>query len=311
MEGRSLIAPATLAELPDPAPIGGPRETIPSVDWWVTSRCNLACDYCYGPVPGNDPVDLRVPILKAIARSSAQAVTFCGGEPLLVRLIDQYANALRRLGKHTVLNTNGEILRRRYGQGFKLSAFSMVGISIEGSTPEVHRAMGDQRADLDEVMKAIRLVAKEPGVQLKLATVVSQVNRDDLSALAGVVRDLGPDVWRLYQYSRRGNQNIGQFRHPVTEDEFEILVKEATSLAAPVLTAPSTEAETEGCLIVDPSGNVLLPIRDRYVLRGNCLQEPLDQIWADTVAQPTITRNKRWLSVLDQPPARRTPRRPK
>jgi MoaA/NifB/PqqE/SkfB family radical SAM enzyme len=301
-----LIAPATLAELPDPAPIGGPRETIPSVDWWITSRCNLACDFCYGPVPSDDPVYLRAPILKAIARSSTQVVTFCGGEPLLVRPIDQYAETLTQLGKRTVLNTNGELLPRRYGRGLKLAAFSMVGISIEGSTPEVHREMRGERADLDEVMEAVRLVAKEPAVRLKLATVVSRVNRDDLPALARVVRDLGPDVWRLYQYSRRGNQNIGQFRHRLTEDEFEVLVREAASLAAPVVTAPSTEAETEGCLIVDPSGNVLLPIGNDYRRRGNCLEEPLDRIWARTLARPTIISNKRWLSVLGQPIASST-----
>jgi len=34
----------------------GPKAEIPSVDWWTTSHCNLACDFCYGPVPGKDPV---------------------------------------------------------------------------------------------------------------------------------------------------------------------------------------------------------------------------------------------------------------
>ena len=136
------------------------------------------------------------------------------------------------------------------------------------------------------------------------------MNRDDLPTLARVVRDLGPDVWRLYQYSGRGDQNIGQFRHWLSEDEFNTLVEKAASLAMPVWTAPSTEAETSGCLIVDPFGNVLMPSRDHYARRGNCLEEPLDQIWANSPAKPTIYRNKRWLSVLDQPPLR-TPRHPK
>ena len=99
-------------------------------------------------------------------------------------------------------------------------------------------------------MAAARLVAKEPGVSLKLATVVSRVNRDNLPELARTVRDLVPEVWRLYQYSSRGDQNTGQQRHSLTDDEFQHLVKEAAILAAPVPTAPSAEAETEGCLIV-------------------------------------------------------------
>ena len=279
------------------SPAGSDAE-IPSVDWWMTSHCNLACDFCYGPVPGKDPVERREGILEALAASSARVVTLCGGEPLLIRKIDQYAATLAQCGKFTVLNTNGQLLRARLEQGLRLAAFAMVGISIEGSTREVHRAMRGKNADLDAVIDAARLVAKEPDVSLKLATVVSGVNRDDLPALAGTVRALAPDIWRLYQYSSRGDQNVGQQRHWLPEDEFRRLVRTAMELAAPVPAAPSTEAETAGCLIVDPAGNVLQPVGADYVRRGNCLKESLDDIWTEIPAQSTIINNKRWLSVL-------------
>jgi MoaA/NifB/PqqE/SkfB family radical SAM enzyme len=276
----------------------GPEAKIPSVDWWTTSHCNLACDFCYGPVPGKDPVERRDSILEAIAASSARAVTFCGGEPLLLRKIGQYAAALRHRGKSPVLNTNGELLRRRLDQGLRLTDFALVGISLEGSTPEVHRAMRGEKADFSAVIEAARLVSREPAVSLKLATVVSRVNRENLPQLARTVRDLAPDVWRLYQYSSRGDQNTGQWRHSLSDDEFRHLAREVTGLAAPVRTAPSAESETEGCLIVDPAGNVLQPEGPGYVRRGNCLEEPLDRIWADSPARSAIINNKRWLSVL-------------
>jgi MoaA/NifB/PqqE/SkfB family radical SAM enzyme len=292
-----LNAAGTLAEAETPLSVR-PKAEIPSVDWWITSRCNLACDFCYGPVPGKDPVGRRPEILEALAASSARAVTFCGGEPLLVRKIDEYAAVLGQRGKSAVLNTNGELLRRRLDQGFELANFAVAGISIEGSTPEVHRAMRGEKADLDEVIEAARLVTREPGISLKLATVISGVNRDNLPALARTVCDLAPDVWRLYQYSRRGDQNTGQQRHWLDDGEFQRVAEEATRLAAPVRTAPSTETETEGCLIVDPAGNVLQPAGDRYVRHGNCLTEPLDRIWAEIPARTAIISNKRWLSVL-------------
>jgi MoaA/NifB/PqqE/SkfB family radical SAM enzyme len=297
-EGRSLNARGTSAEAAGAPPSAGPKAEIPSVDWWITSHCNLACDFCYGPVPGKDPVERRPEILQALMASSARVVTFCGGEPLLVRKIDEYAATLGRSGKSAVLNTNGQLLRKRLDQGFKLAGFAMVGISIDGSTPEIHRAMRGRKADLDEAVEAARLVAKEPDVSLKLATVISGVNREDLPELARTVRDLAPDIWRLYQYSSRGDQNFGQQRHALSDDEFGRLVSDAAQLSAPVPTAPSTEAETEGCLIVDPAGNVLQPVGARYFRRGNCLEEPLDRIWAEIPARSTIINNKRWLSVL-------------
>lgn len=293
-----MNAGGTLAEAAGIPPSSGPEAEIPSVDWWMTSHCNLACDFCYGPVPGKDPVERREAILEALAASSARVVTFCGGEPLLVRKIDQYAAALAQCGKSTVLNTNGQLLRTRLDHGLRLAAFAMVGISIEGSTPEVHRAVRGKNADLDKVTEAARLVTKETDVSLKLATVVSGVNQHDLPALAGTVRDLAPDIWRLYQYSSRGDQNSGQQRHWLPEDEFRRLVRTAIELSAPVPTAPSTEGETAGCLIVDPAGNVLQPVGSEYVRRGNCLEESLDDIWAEIPAQSTIINNKRWLSVI-------------
>ena len=297
-EGYSLNAGRIPAATAGTALSTGPMVEIPSVDWWITSRCNLACDFCYGPVPRKDPVWRRPKILQAIAASSAHVVTFCGGEPLLVRKLDEYATTLGRYGKLTVINTNGQFLRSRLDQGLRLADFAMVGISIEGSTTEIHRTMRGEKADLDEAIEAARLVTKEPGVSLKLATVVSRVNRDDLPALASTVRDLGPEIWRLYQYSRRGDQNSGQQRHSLADDEFRRLTEVAADLVAPVPTAPSTEAETEGCLIVDPAGNVLQPVGARYRWRGNCLEESLDRIWTKIPARSTIIDNKRWLSIL-------------
>jgi MoaA/NifB/PqqE/SkfB family radical SAM enzyme len=278
----------------------GPTVEIPSVDWWITSRCNLACDFCYGPAPAADPDDQRDDIVAALKDCSARAVTFCGGEPLLVRKVGEYAATLASGGKRTVLNTNGSLLARRLDQGFSLRDFNVVGLSIDGSTHEAHRAMRGPKADLSEVLNAARLVAQDPDTRLKVATVVSGVNRDDLPSLAEVVRMLEPDVWRLYQYSSRGWQNRGQQRHWLPEEDFHRLADRAAELAAPVPTARSTEAQTTGCLIVDPIGNVLLPTDGGYEECGNCLKESLDDVWARIPERSVITANKRWLSVLAQ-----------
>jgi MoaA/NifB/PqqE/SkfB family radical SAM enzyme len=275
------------------------KVTIPSVDWWITSRCNLACDFCYGPEPAKDPVSLRENVLDAILLSSAGVVTFCGGEPLLVREIDHYARRLSRGGKRVILNTNGLLLRRHYGDasGFP---FHVVGLSIDGSTADVHRAMRGARADLTEVLAAATLVSSLPDVSLKVATVVSAVNRTDLENLARLIRDtIKPAVWRLYEYSSRGPVNHGQDRHRLPEGEFACLAEKAAKLACPVAVMSSDECLTAGCLIVDPQGDVLQPVSDGYQALGNCLRERIDDIWpAASSFAATVTENKRWLSAL-------------
>lgn len=275
-----------------------PADGIPSVDWWITSRCNLACDFCYGPMPGRDQVSLRDDIVRSLKDSCARVVTFCGGEPLLVRKIDEYAGVLRNAGKRTVLNTNGALLIRRHDQGFNLRQFDLIGLSIDGSTAETHRAMRGPEASLNDTLRAACLVSGQPAIRLKIATVISSVNRNNLSGLAKLVQELAPDVWRLYQYSPRGRQNIGQQRHQLPEADFQRLADLAADLVDPVPVASASESQTAGCLIIDPVGTVLMPTTSGYEDCGNCLVEPLDDIWARIPGHSMITANKRWLSVL-------------
>lgn len=236
-------------------------------------------------------------------KSSARVVTFCGGEPLLVDEISEYAATLKQHGKAAVLNTNAQLLSERLDfdhprPKIRLADFALVGISVDGSTPEMHHAMRRGNADLNEVLVAARRVAREPGVRLKIATVVSSVNKDDLPELARTVKKLEPDIWRLYQYSSRGPWNRSKRRHRLADDDFDRLARQAEKLVAPVPAAPSTEAETTGCLIVDTSGNVLQPTAAGYDQLGNCLKEPLNRIWAELPERSAIINNKHWLSVL-------------
>jgi MoaA/NifB/PqqE/SkfB family radical SAM enzyme len=303
--------------------------TIPSVDWWITSRCNLACDFCYGPEPGRDPISLRKDILAAIEASSTDTVTLCGGEPLVVRELAVYAQHLASHQKRVVLNTNGLLLRRLFDDSdagrrhqkrvvlnvigpllrhlfggrdadFPFFPFDVVGLSIEGPTDDVHRAMRGPKADLTEVLAAADFVSKRTQTRLKVATVVSAVNAAHLEELAELVRErIKPDVWRLYQYSSRGPANKGQARHTIGPEEFTRLAENAAKRANPVPVLPSSEDTNVGCLIVDASGDVLQPNGDGYQRLGNCLEQPIDEIWQSVSDfAGMVAENKRWLSML-------------
>jgi MoaA/NifB/PqqE/SkfB family radical SAM enzyme len=273
---------------------------IPSVDWWITSRCNLACDFCYGPVPAADPVHLRDRIADAISAAPARAVTFCGGEPLLVKKLPQYASRQRESGKLTILNTNGELFRRRFGSTRDLP-FDVVGISLDGATEEVHRRMRGDAANHAETVAAARLVASRRGrTKLKIATVLSSVNAAQVPQLARLVRDIGPDVWRIYQYSPWGPQNRGGARHEVSPSDFQAAVACASADAAPVPVQSSAVASTVGCLIVDSTGRVLRPQVAGYATIGSCLDEPIVDLWYRSPHRAEIYENKRWLVALQR-----------
>lgn len=274
-----------------------PRNDLPSVDWWITSRCNLRCDFCYGPKPDKDEKQIRREIAIAIASSSTSAVTFCGGEPLTVRDVMLYAEMQRSYGKRTILNTNGELLLRVQQMNSEFP-FDVVGISLDGSTPAIHQAMRGNEADFKSTFEAARWVSAQKTVKLKLATVVSSVNVSDLPRLAGLVRDLQPSVWRLYQYSPRGSWNRGRARHTIPSNAFRTAASHAAAVASPVQVSSSDVDTSRGCLIVDPSGKVLLPRYNDYTILGDCLSEAIDKIWKNAPDRQVVQQNKKWLQII-------------
>ena len=273
-----------------------------SVDWRLTRHCQLGCDFCYVP-DAEGPEPLRHQVLQAMLASGVRIVTFCGGEPLVVGNVGTFATSLRNAGKRTILNTNGLLLRRRVDQGLAW-AFDAVGLSIHGSTQGIHEAMQGAGADLEEVIRAAEYVrGRGDGTVLKLATVVSEINRTDIPALAERIREeIKPTIWRLYQYSSQGPQNRGprdreRRSHRLSEEEFLAIAADAEELAQPVATAPATEEDNQGCLIVDPDGAVLLPNGRDYDRYGSCLDEPLDEIWA-RMPHTAVEENKSWHAAL-------------
>jgi MoaA/NifB/PqqE/SkfB family radical SAM enzyme len=284
--------------------------TMPSVDWWITSRCNLACDFCYGPEPTKDDIALREDIARRLAESPAETITFCGGEPLILgEEIFKYARMFKDAGKRVVLNTNGELLERMIERFLKPGEdlpFDVVGLSIEAPTQEEHALMrsgfnpaGSFRAgNLAATFRAAHIV-KAYGKSLKVATVVSKVNKDWLPRLAQFIRyEIDPDVWRLYQYSPFGDYNRGQERHTLPLEEFQDAVYGAAGIAYNMPTYPS-DNESQNCLIVDPAGQLSLSTRIGYQKLGDCLAEPIGDIWEREleIVQSQVMQNKRWIGA--------------
>jgi MoaA/NifB/PqqE/SkfB family radical SAM enzyme len=146
-------------------------------------------------------------LVRTVARLRAHGA-FCGGEPLLVKRLPEYARRQREAGKRTVLNTNGELLSRRFSSVADLP-FDIVGISLDGPDAVVHQAMRGANANFARTLAAIRWLAADDLVKLKTATVVSNINIGHIPRLARLVREIRPALWRLYQYRTRPLSSTG------------------------------------------------------------------------------------------------------
>ena len=86
-------------------------------------------------------------------------MTFCGGEPLLVRKVDQYAASLSTYGKYTVLNTNGSLLRKRLAKASKwLLNGRHLRRWVDTNDSPCHART---KADLDEALSAAEAISRD------------------------------------------------------------------------------------------------------------------------------------------------------
>jgi hypothetical protein len=145
------------------------------------------------------------------------------------------------VGKLTILNTNEALLCQRVAEGMRM-AFDIVGLSLDRLTGHVHREMRGRGAHFHALLDAAPAIRIYSDIKLKIATGASQVNREDL--LGMLVRNTGPDVWRLYLGS----------------------IEQCSS------TVPTAGP---GCLLISTDGTVFQATADRDTLQWNCLETPL------------------------------------
>lgn len=272
----------------------------PSIDWWITSHCNLSCPFCYGPSPDIfEKKEDRFIILEAINFSKSEYVTLCGGEPLIVKNINTIVESLVNNGnKKVIINTNGQLLASQKNLDKNLlQGIHAIGISLDGYDMLSHSLMRGNNANFSESLNAIRSIRDRYTLSLKIATVVSAVNLDYIMRIGDLVDTLKPNVWRIYQYTSRGQGKDNKKKYEISESVFNAKVTELKFNYPQLNIKDSNSLDLEGCFIIDYKGDILQPFGDDYLTVGSCLDRNIDELWLKHWARPEIVlNNKRWLT---------------
>lgn len=174
------------------------------VCWNVIDRCNLACGFCWSAAGreyrnhGASSTAEAKRILARMGEIGIGSVMFTGGEPLLRDDIAELAAESRRLGFHTFLTTNG--LEARRGVLERLDPLlDWLALSIDGSTPEVTRAMRGSAAVFERIEEVLRHAPRS--FKLKINTVVARRNAHDIQAIGRLLAGYSIDRWKLFPFT--------------------------------------------------------------------------------------------------------------
>lgn len=168
--------------------------------WDVQYFCPLKCVYCYsdsGPTREQSSLDQLWRVARAIVREKPDAVMFSGGEPALIKGIEDIAQELRTHGIACSLFTSGWGLSEDRVR--RLAAvFDRIHVSFDCADPETNDRIRGKQGAHKNALNTLRLLsaqrAQTPNMRFGIECTVLKSNLAgvrDLCELVAAIEGLG------------------------------------------------------------------------------------------------------------------------
>lgn len=241
-----------------------------SVDFIVTSQCNLHCPVCWGSeMPEYTPLPLekRLEAIETLNKGGAVKAVFTGGEPLLDKNISEMMRQAINLKMETLLFTNCTFTKRLQKL---LPLIDYLSMSLDGydeKTDSIARKEGHFNAVID----TIKILKERPyNKKVQVLTVVTEINKGYIGRIGNLLEEYTKGLrfhWKLNHY-----KPIGRFNEKfmLGYGEFESIAKGIKQAFDGRMTVRYSIPEHDrGYLFVFPDANMYTTEGRKYVYAGN------------------------------------------
>ena len=191
--------------------------------WEVTQSCDLACKHCRAaaqPIAHPDQLSFEEgkALIDQIADLHIPVFVFTGGDPLKRADVFDLIRYAASKDVHVAVTPSATPLLNRDAI-FKLKEAGVVrlGISLDGSTPEIHDAFRGLPGAWARTIQAIEW-ANEAGIPIQVHSTISRHNRHDLDGLCNLFEKLAIVMWNVFFLVPVGR---GQLDDLLSGEEFE------------------------------------------------------------------------------------------
>lgn len=251
----------------------------------ITSKCNFNCQHCYAAEWFKNPCELDFDtVLSAIAQAQelgCKKVTFTGGEPLVSTVTLPAAKFCLENGLRVEIETNGVLIDKAIEKAKDFVSKIEFAVSYEG----------DKMRDSKYTARVLRNIEdlKTLGCDLKLQTVLTPLNRDEVDTICSFSKGLEIKHRIFLAHSPNGNgKNVPLFSIETWLDMVQYL-----KLNQPHVTIELPDLFSGGaqkkcgwgvyrCELM-PNGDVTscapITFNKRDFIAGNVQKQPLKEIW--------------------------------
>jgi radical SAM protein len=191
--------------------------------WEVTQSCDLACKHCRAAAqplahPDQLTTEEAKTLIDQIANLHVPIFVFTGGDPLkradvfeLIRYASDQGVKVAVTPSATPLLTRESIFK------MKEAGLVRLGISLDGSSPEIHDVFRGLPGAWARTIQAIEW-ANEAGVPIQVHTTISRHNAHDLDNLCALFEKLAIVMWNVFFLVPVGRGQLGDL---LSGEEFE------------------------------------------------------------------------------------------
>ncbi|OGY43859.1 MAG: hypothetical protein A2729_05245 [Candidatus Buchananbacteria bacterium RIFCSPHIGHO2_01_FULL_39_14] len=270
---------------------------IKAIDWKLIGTCNLRCLHCYGPPKTERALpteNLRV-LIEIFKELECKLIVLTGGEPLLVKDIDEIMRLLKAKGITVALSTNTSYFFE-HGEAIN-ECVSSLNIPLDGSTVEIHSHSRLDEKSFHSFWEVLQYYKNNPDKKprmLRVGTVYSAANHGDFVAIAKLLQPFDDliDTWKIYElidyeFQPDLRKSIIHRREDFEKEMSNLLIN--TSLAPKIFLA-SAQARDKAYFMVNPKGQVVIPTDQNgmtfEVVIGDLLNMPAQLVaerWSQTI----------------------------
>lgn len=268
-----------------------------SMQFEVTSKCNLRCKHCYNrsgenkipdPMTGDDWIAFAKKLVK---RGGLFEVTISGGEPLLLGdKLFELMDVLHDDGTVFNLISNGYLFDKKILDRLKKYRFYWIQISLDSYSSKLHDEFRGVKGSWERAANAAYRIALS-GIPLRVASTVTSQGLDHLEEFVHMAINLGASYLVIGEVMPSGrafdNENVLLSRDQLNQFYLKIddLIKRyRDKLSIHVSSSPRMQlkyssSEKLNVAIVRPNGDVRLDCTCPFVI-GNVLRDDVEDIWA-------------------------------